>query len=467
MKFLQKLLFVLVLLCAAFVFSKEVWAGPYEDCIARGNTPSECRAASGTWFVQPPEVWNQKVFQSPPGEMFKERFVFSILGDMMNSIITIGRGTSILVQGPGGPVYTHSGGIFSLMIDMATTMTAGPPISPVEYIAYVGSNLGIAKPVYAQGLGFASFSPLLTLWKISRDITYLGFVVIFIIVGFMIMFRKKIDPRTVVTIQDSLPRIVVALILVTFSYAIAGFIVDAGELTTRLIGNTLADNHLIALKTGVVAKDTVKFENLLRANSFSLTETMRNPGKFADALWEGTLQQAFGTTDVPGPIKWILSVPTQVILIIAGIFIAFKIFFSLLSPYATIVLYVIFAPFILMLSALPGMEFSLGSWLKDLVSRVLVFPVVFTLLAISAILYGVPGGIWSVQEKSWGTLWQPVVMGGLPVDAVGPLIAFGILFAIPHVAEAVQQAFQIKPGPLAQAGELGLKGLPIIGRLAK
>ena len=34
------------------------------------------------------------------------------------------------------------------------------------------------------------------------------------------------SPQTIVTIQSALPKIVVTLILVTFSYAIAGFMVD-------------------------------------------------------------------------------------------------------------------------------------------------------------------------------------------------------------------------------------------------
>ena len=426
--------------------------------------------AWGSWYAQPPEVWGPKVIEAPKEEVFKERYTWSILGDIMLSIITIGQGVPKIVQGPGGPTYSYEGGLFSSMIGVVTNMTAGPPVSSVEYLAYVGSNLGIIKPVYAQGLGFSAFSPLLELWKISRNITYLGFVAVFVIVGFMIMFRRKIDPRTVVTIQDSLPRIVVALILVTFSYAIAGLVVDSGDLTTRLIGNALADQKLIAITEGTAEKDVTKFERLFSANIFTLTDQLRHPGFFVDKLVEGTLQQAFGTTrpeDIPEPIQWILKVPLNFILVIAGIFIAFKIFFSLLGPYVTVVLYVIFAPFMLILSALPGTQFGLGEWLKNLISRVMVFPVVFTLLAISAILYGQPGTVWSVPQKSWGILWAPVTMGRAMGEAVGPLLAFGILFAIPHAAEAVQQVFQIKPGPLALGGEAGLRGLPIIGRFAK
>ena len=34
--------------------------------------------------------------------------------------------------------------------------------------------------------------------------------------------RKKIDPKTVVTAQNAIQRVIIALILITFSYAIVG-----------------------------------------------------------------------------------------------------------------------------------------------------------------------------------------------------------------------------------------------------
>jgi len=44
--------------------------------------------------------------------------------------------------------------------------------------------------------------------------------------AFMIMFRVRISPQTVITVQSALPKIIFTLILITFSYAIAGFLID-------------------------------------------------------------------------------------------------------------------------------------------------------------------------------------------------------------------------------------------------
>src|SRR3990172_12628792 len=49
---------------------------------------------------------------------------------------------------------------------------------------------------------------------------------VMIVIGFLIMFRRQIDPHTVISIQNALPRIVLTLILITFSYAIVGLLID-------------------------------------------------------------------------------------------------------------------------------------------------------------------------------------------------------------------------------------------------
>jgi hypothetical protein len=103
------------------------------------------------------------------------------------------------------------------------------PVSSNEYFASLFYNIGIPinTPAYAQvGVGFDVFQPVLSLWRAFRNIAYLLYVVVFVIIGFMIMLRRKIDPQTVISIQSALPRLVITLLLITFSYAIAGLVID-------------------------------------------------------------------------------------------------------------------------------------------------------------------------------------------------------------------------------------------------
>src|SRR4030042_4602684 len=160
----------------------------------------------------------------------KGSFDFTTVNNVMESI-----STSIL--GSGDPnVDTAMGGSFiGKTGNLITAMYANPPASSKEYIADLGHRLKIIKPTYAQGIGFEGLKPILPIWTIFRNLAYVFFTIIFILTGFAIMFRLKINPQTVVTIQNALPKIIISLILVTFSYAIAGLLIDFIYVSISLI----------------------------------------------------------------------------------------------------------------------------------------------------------------------------------------------------------------------------------------
>lgn len=126
-----------------------------------------------------------------------------------------------------GYVNQQTGGVSQIMGQMIGS-TMSIPVSSGDYIAYATQNFGITKSAYAQtnGFGYDRLSPLINIWAKFRDIAYLLFVLAFTVIGLAIMFRVKIDPRTIMTIQNQIPKIIIALIMVTFSYAIAGFLID-------------------------------------------------------------------------------------------------------------------------------------------------------------------------------------------------------------------------------------------------
>ncbi|HSX40182.1 MAG TPA: hypothetical protein VLF68_01075, partial [Candidatus Saccharimonadales bacterium] len=134
--------------------------------------------------------------------------------------------------------FVENGGGALGVMDHLIAMTFTPPIHTSDYLSYLSHNFGLAKPAYAApatGLGFSSLTPLVPMWTASRNIVYLVFVFAFILIGLGIMFRIKIDPRTVMSIQNQIPRIIVALLLVTFSLAIAGFLIDIMYVSIYLV----------------------------------------------------------------------------------------------------------------------------------------------------------------------------------------------------------------------------------------
>lgn len=376
--------------------------------------------------------------------------------------------------------YREEDGAVGVMANLVTNLYSIQPASSVEYIADVGNSLNLASPAYAQGFGWTAFSPVLKLWKVFRNISYLAFVIIFVVIGFMIMFRAKIDPQTVISIQSALPRIIVALLLIAFSYAIAGLIVDLGQLLTRVIGNTFREANLIAYRgVGKEAESKAILEQLLNADIFMLINPLRNVEDIVKLMAEVGV----------GPVAiWgIGSLTIRAIFWLAGFFIMFKIFFALIGPYVAIVLSVIFAPFQILLGAFPGGQMGFNAWLKNLLANVLVFPVTFAMLALAAVFKGgagtellkscpsppAPSLLIGGQSAPWcpgldqvQTFWAPTTIGNWGA-AAGQLIGFGILFTIPKVAEMVQSVFAIKPTPWGAAAVQEIRAaagrVPLVG----
>ncbi len=130
------------------------------------------------------------------------------------------------VQGGGGAI-----GVMGNLISTLYT----PPLHAKDYFQNLAADFGIAKKTYAQGVGFSGLQPLMEIWKAFRNIVYLIFVVVFVVIGMAIMLRVKIDPRTVMTIQNQIPKLIIGIVLVTFSFAIAGFLIDLMYVTIYLV----------------------------------------------------------------------------------------------------------------------------------------------------------------------------------------------------------------------------------------
>lgn len=185
-------------------------------------------------------------------------------------------------NGKIGPVDSSGGAIGTMGNLIAMTFTI--PVHTADYTRYLAQNFGISKHAYAannstsdsNGIGFAGLSPLIPIWTAFRNITYLLFVIVFVAIGLAIMLRVHIDPRTVMTIENQIPKIIIGLILVTFSFAIAGFLIDLMYVGISLSTNVLQttdSKHLTPELANRIAYST----NPLEAANF-LGGTDNKPG---------------------------------------------------------------------------------------------------------------------------------------------------------------------------------------------
>lgn len=141
--------------------------------------------------------------------------------------------------------YMEKGGGAVMAMGYFMTQLYNIPVHTGDFGSYLSSNFGIDKKTLAasptdspsgnaqvacnpnqRGIGYCGLTPLLGAWEVMRNIVYLIFVLVFMIIGIAIMLRVHIDPRTVMTIENQIPKLIVGLILVTFSFAISGLIID-------------------------------------------------------------------------------------------------------------------------------------------------------------------------------------------------------------------------------------------------
>lgn len=192
--------------------------------------------------------------------------------------------------------FVESGGALGFMTrTMAATYDF--PVSGGQYMNHLASNFGITKTANAQvgeGGGFRSLSPFIPIWSAFRNITYLFFVLIFVVIGLGIMFRVKIDPRSVMTIQNAIPKIIIALIFITFSYAIVGLLVDTMRVSTYFVYGVMAGIPGAEL-------DGLKPSDIQGANPFTAANQLADSkAGIADIAWTvrgvvvGSIKDAIG-----------------------------------------------------------------------------------------------------------------------------------------------------------------------------
>lgn len=376
-------------------------------------------------------------------------------------------------------------GLLGTSTKMATAFYQ-PQASGVEYIAQVKNNF-LGKPTYAQGVAFKSgesLQPLLPLWKILRNVIYALASVIFIVIGIMIMLRVKISPQAVITLQNSIPKLVTSLVLVTFSYAIAGLIIDLSYWIQGMVlmiffsakGIGLDSSLFTGAKwANLIPVDLIgtnsfyNFKNLANADfvTLSMLANATVPGGSMLALGGlvgqvvlgsiiGGLGGLFGS-GVGGALNWgggaigwlVGAVGGVVLMIVLFIIIAIwliKLFFGLLTAYVTIIIQIITAPIMIGIGAFPNSKAGFSSWLINLISKVAVFPVV--LIAVVFINY-------IIDNVAGIDLWRPSLLntgalgGGAVIRAAIGLAGLAMISKLPNlVPEAI---FMLKPSAFGKA----------------
>lgn len=334
------------------------------------------------------------------------------------------------------PIVTRTGGAADGLVSLISGMYSYQPAKTSRYVADVLDNAGVASPAYAQGLGFASLDPIMSLWKSFRNVAYFFFIAVIIVIGIMIMLRQKISAQASVTAQQALPSIMISLILVTFSYAIAGILIDVMYLSMYLIVGLFQ----------AIAPDGVGAE-MITYNIFQLTAVL-----FKQAVWNNFsgnthlvtsvidgLRGGSNATAIDGFFGFLGGLTLSIILAVAVLIGMVKLFFELLKSYASIIMGVVFAPIYLMMGAFPGRN-TFGPWLKNMVGNLAAFPTVLLFVIIFQIFTR------GISENNQGGFMPPYLIGNGQSGIAGYMIGLAILLALPEIVKEVKKKMGASEG---------------------
>ena len=394
------------------------------------------------------------------------------------------------------------------LIGWTGSMIAGSfviPISTSDYVGRLASNFGVAKKTLAaagqdntEGYGFASLRPVIGIWEAFRNVVYILFVLIFLFIGLGIMFRFKIDQRTVMNIQNQIPKAVVILVLITFSYAMVGILVDLMYLliyVTFSIFSSIEGFNLAKINpTTIYGNSPFQALGALGGITGLADGASASLGDIIGSLFNGTMGHWVGAIlsglvgaiigGAFGPWGLLVAIPTTIgggiagdhlisllgqivaylIFAIAITIALFRLWITLLKSFVYILIATIFAPLWIGGSLIPGSPLKFGSWFRFLLSYLLVFPAtVFMLLTAyviktnferfdgysSTIVPPILGLGGHSSLASGGPLLAadkafvpPLIGNPGDISNFGSLIAFIIILMTPEVVQIVKDALK-------------------------
>ena len=360
------------------------------------------------------------------------------------------------------------------------TLYENPPASGLAYTRHVLARAGFVPSVNAQGIGFVGLTPFLPFWIATRNIAYSTLILVMVAIGFLIIFRAKIDPKTVISVQAALPKIVLTLITITLSYPIVGFLVDAMYVVMAVAIKILVDGlgGAISGTTGEQLQSIYINSNvitLLGAVFGGVASGVQflGPG-LAGAVPITALIDLFATS-----AGWVTFLPIIILglIIVLGLLFTFiRLFLLLLNSYIQLLVNLIIAPILLLPEAIPGRT-AFKDWILTVMANLIVFPVT-ALLIMFAVWLGATG-------QAGIQVWTPPFIGFPGQGGIWhAMIGLGIIFLSPQLVAQSKKLFHPKPAlpisagtafaPLTGAVQTGMgaasqfyymQQMPVIGKL--
>lgn len=276
-----------------------------------------------------------------------------------------------------------SGSLFGLAA-LTGSFTRNEPI-PVSFAFYANdviSRVPFVNVTFAQDTtyGHKLLDSILGAWKAFRNLAYALIAIILLYTGIIIILRRKISSQVVVSVQYALPRIVIAIILITFSYPIGA--------TLGSIGWTLFKS------------------NWFLAASF-FRDNVSELGSKGDILAMWTVMIPLFPLIVTGPILLTMMIMIVAVYMLAGIVFNVK----AIIIYLKIIFSILTAPIEFAIGAVPGNDDKIKGWFLRMAKYVL------TLFGMGMVI-------------PLGTIIAVMIIDGIATEVRGSIGAGARLFAM-------------------------------------
>lgn len=428
-----------------------------------------------TWYDPSLNGFILKVFGDNPSEIFGERYTFAQVKWIIHSLAIIGMGdiskcltikedstqfsncVNSLIPSEGGANVTEARDLGPVigMAAIAKNIYSTKPTSGINYVASTMSRLNIIPETYAQtGFGFNTFQPILPLWQMVRNISFALLTIAFITTAFLVMFRVKISPQAVASIQSMIPKLAFVLIGISFSYAIAGFMVDLSYVANGVIafgiksaGSSLSDMSMAPLFTELSSGNGI----------FSIFVGLVIMGVVFFVLGGALVGSFAGLTGaIGGGVAVIISVLIFIVFLVIALVFLFRFIWVTLRTLVNIIMLLIAGPIVILTGIFPGGP-GFSSWIRSLIANIAVYPTIslltfvahffFFQLVVGPMNLGVLDFLntYSITYTNAAPAYIGIPVAGGYSNIIGFFLALMTIGLIPHASNLVRSLIDRKP----------------------
>jgi len=329
--------------------------------------------------------------------------ISELAGETDNEQVCNLNATPLSVASSGG---YGSGSLLSMAIRMDRAIQRDEvPVNMAYFFKDYAQRIPVVKnTAFAQTSDqYTGAQMVYTVWKLVRDVS-LGLMSLFLlVVGMMIMTRKKINPQTVVTVQNALPRVAISIILIFFSYVLGSFFIQlmsplkavmrasVGSIITGTVSNSIPTSWAPVL-TGEGIRTLIGVGILLVVGSLS---------------WETA-----GLAALAGLIAVLLAL---IVVVLIALIKTMIIYIKLLT-------YTIISPLYFAMGVIPGKESMVIDWFKEMTAGVLsvtamTFMIWFS-FAIPFLMFDASSGSGEFLSSTLTALFTPTMMIFVLITAI-------------------------------------------------